>query len=527
MHYSEIVPCVEIAFAVVIMRENAVPNSLVSNARGNITPSGEELTESKVVNSATTSRVACNAAAGSSTGVFLLTAIVTLEDDRGEQVHARALLDSAAECNLISNRVRKLLTVKEHRCMVEVVGIQGLATRAQGKITVKVRSRFTDFSQPMDMYILPKIAAQMASSSVDINKWELPSGIELADPTFFKGGSGIPSLVDSVFGGAVTGKYLVDSPIRSVICDIAISNKLDTLLERFWETEDIGQDHNHSPEEAMCMEYFTQTTQRQGSGRYTVSYPRNSEVLSQLGDSKAIAERRFMQLERRLERDQNLREQFAAFMSEYESMGHMHLITDEHDANVKRCFLPHHPVVKEDSTTTKLRVVFDASAKTSTNTSLNDSLLVGLVIQEDLRTIILRSRTRQIMVVADIEKMFRQIEIRPEDWRLQCILWRPSPNPAPFLATRVLMQLASDEQHRFPLASKSVKEDCCKDDVITGANDPDTAKELRVQLQEMLRRGGFWLRKFASNCETVLEGLPAEDLSIQVDDGINLDPDPD
>ncbi|XP_055522497.1 uncharacterized protein LOC129716687 [Wyeomyia smithii] len=530
------------------------------------TASGDELTESKVVNLATTSRVACNAAAGSSTGVFLLTAIVTLEDDRGEQVHARALLDSAAECNLISNRVRKLLTVKEHRCMVEVVGIQGLATRAQGKITVKVRSRFTDFSQPMDMYILPKIAAQMISSSVDINKWELPSGIELADTTFFKGGSvdlvlgaeaffdffitgrkirlgdTLPSLVDSVFGWVVTGKCLVDSSIKSVICDIAISNKLDTLLERFWETEDIGQDYNHSPEEARCMEYFTQTTQRQGSGRYTVSYPRNSEVLSQLGDSKAIAERRFMQLERRLEGDQNLREQYAAFMSEYESMGHMHLIPDEHNANVKRCRLPHHPVVKEDSTTTKVRVVFDASAKTSTNISLNDSLLVGPVIQEDLRSIILRNRTRQIMVVADIEKMFRQIEIRPEDRRLQCILWRPSPNvpisiyelatvtygtkPAPFLATRVLMQLASDEQHRFPLAAKSVKEDCYMDDVITGANDPDTAKELRVQLQEMLRRGGFWLRKFASNCKTVLEGLPAEDLSIQVDDGINLDPDP-
>ncbi|XP_055527405.1 uncharacterized protein LOC129720021 [Wyeomyia smithii] len=313
---------------------------------------------------------------------------------------------------------------------------------------------------------------------IDFKNWFYELKTFLIDPTFFKGGSvdlvlgaeaffdffitgrkirlgdTLPSLVDSVFGWVVTGKCLVDSPIKSVTCDIAISNKLDTLLERFWETEDIGQDHNHSPEEARCMEYFTQTIH----DRYTVSYPRNSEVLSQLGDSKAIAERRFMQLERRLERDQNLQEQCAAFMSEYESMGHMHLIPDEHNANVKRCYLPRHPVVKEDSTTTKVRVVFDASAKTSTNISLNDSLLVGPVIQEDLRSIILQSRTRQIMVVADIEKMFRQIEIRPEERRLQRILWRPSPNvpiskyelatvtygtkPAPFLATRVPMQLA-------------------------------------------------------------------------------------
>ncbi|XP_053691334.1 uncharacterized protein LOC128739859 [Sabethes cyaneus] len=526
----------------------------------------EEVIEPKVVNLATTSKVACNTASSSPTGVFLLTAIVTLVDDRGQQVHARALLDSAAECNLISDRMRKYLTVKEQPCTVEVVGIQGLSSKVQRKITVMVQSRFSEFSQPMEMYILPKIAAQVAVISVDVNQWNLPSGIELADPTFFKGGSvdlvlgaeaffdffttgrkirlgnNLPSLVDSVFGWVVTGKCSVAASVKSVVCDLAINYNLDNLLEKFWESEDIGQRHNYSPEESRCMEYFTKTTRRQPSGRYTVSYPRNDELLAKLGDSKEIAERRFLQIEKRLGRDEKLREQYANFMKVYESMGHMKLIDDEHDTDVKRCFLPHHPVVKEDSTTTKVRVVFDASAKTSSNVSLNDSLLVGPVIQEDLRSIILRSRTRQVMVVADIEKMFRQIEIHPEDRQFQCILWRTSPNvplstyelstvtygtkPAPFLATRVLMQLATDEEKRFPLASTAVREDFYMDDVITGADDPVTATDLRIQLQEMLRSGGFWLRKFASNCETVLVGLPEEELAIQADDGINLDPDP-
>ncbi|XP_053687053.1 uncharacterized protein LOC128736588 [Sabethes cyaneus] len=540
-------------------KPNGEPTSAVMAAT-------EEAIEPKVVNLATTSKVVCNTVSSSSTGVFLLTAIVTLVDDRGQQVHARALLDSAAECNLISDRVRKSLTVKEQPCTVEVVGIQGLSSKVQRKITVMVQSRFSEFSQPMEMYILPKIAAQVAVILVDVNQWNLPSGIELADPTFFKGGSvdlvlgaeaffdffttgrkirlgnNLPSLVDSVFGWVVTGKCSVAASVKSVVCDLAINYNLDSLLEKFWESEDIGQRHNYSPEESRCMEYFTKTTRRQPSGRYTVSYPRNDELLAKLGDSKEISERRFLQIEKRLGRDEKLREQYADFMKVYECMGHMKLIDDEHDTDVKRCFLPHHPVVKEDSTTTKVRVVFDASAKTSSNVSLNDSLLVGPVIQEDLRSIILRSRTRQVMVVADIEKMFRQIDIHPEDRQFQCILWRTSPNvplstyelstvtygtkPAPFLATRVLMQLATDEEKRFPLASTAVREDFYMDDVITGADDPITATELRIQLQEMLRSGGFWLRKFASNCETVLAGLPEEELAIQADDGINLDPDP-
>ncbi|XP_055633024.1 uncharacterized protein LOC129773443 [Toxorhynchites rutilus septentrionalis] len=180
-----------------------------------------------------------------------------------------------------------------------------------------------------------------------------------------------------------------------------------------------------------------------------------------LGISKDIALRRLHGTERRLARDNNLREHYVEFMQEYLRLGHMKKIEDMIQGSVKRCFLPHHPVVKEDSTTTKVRVVFDASCPTSSGISLNDTLLSGLVIQEDLRSIILRSRTKQIMLVADVEKMFRQIYIVPEERPLQSILWRFSESeeigiyelstitygikPAPFLATRTLKQFSLDE----------------------------------------------------------------------------------
>ncbi|XP_053698496.1 uncharacterized protein LOC128745446 [Sabethes cyaneus] len=535
-----------------------------------ISPSSEskgDSINSKSVNLATTSSVKCNTTTASTTGVLLLTAVVVLKDESGRKIHARALLDSAAECNLMSRRMRNMLQVKERRSSVEVVGIQGVASKVQGKITVLVQSRVTDYSQSMEIYVLPKISAHVSSAVIDTSNWNIPKGVQLADPNLFKGeridlllgaesffefftsgcrirlGENLPLLIDSVFGWVLTGRYSVNGSIQSVLCDaathVSISSRLDDLLERFWKSEEVGLENNYSPQEAKCEDHFTRTTKRSASGRYEVSLPKNEEIIAELGSSRSIAERRYYQIERRLARDENLREQYCNFMREYQALGHMRLVS-ETTGEGNRCYLPHHPVVKEESTTTKLRVVFDASARTTSGFSLNDGLLAGPVIQNDLRAIILRSRTRQIMLVADIEKMFRQIDICPEDRCLQSILWRSNPHqplatyelstvtygtkPAPFLATRTLIQLATDEAERFSLAAKAVKEDFYMDDAITGADDPTTAKELRIQLQELMQSGGFVLRKFASNCEAVLEDLPAENRSVYSTDGIHLDP---
>nr|XP_029714165.1 uncharacterized protein LOC115258233 [Aedes albopictus] len=69
-------------------------------------------------------------------------------------------------------------------------------------------------------------------------------------------------------------------------------------------------------------------------------------------------------------------------------------------------------------------------------------------------------------------------------------------------------------------------EDTYMDDVITGANDAETATELQRQLNIMLPGGGFQLRKWASNCPLALAGVPEENLAIRTPEGINLDPDP-
>ncbi|XP_055643257.1 uncharacterized protein LOC129779669 [Toxorhynchites rutilus septentrionalis] len=405
--------------------------------------------------------------------------------------------------------------------MVEVVGIQGLSTKVQGKLVIKVKSRVSDFVQTMDMYVLPKISAQISKAPIATNKWNIPKGIELADPMFFKSeqidlvlgaeyffeffptarrvslGDHSPLLIGSVFGRIITGKYPINSPIHSAVCNVARSNQLEDMLEMFWECEEVGLDKSYSPDEAKCEEIFVKTTQRDHVGRYTATLPK-SELVGKLGDSNQIAERRLIQLERRLNRDASLKREYSAFYEEYAALGHMQLVSVD---DGERVYLPHHPVVIESSTTKKVRVMFDASSKKASGLFLKDCLLAGPTIQDDLRFIILRCRTHQVMLVAEIEKMFRQVNVCQDDRRLQSILWRTSPDqslkiyelttitygtkPAPFLATRALVQLALDEAEVYPLASKAVLEDFYLDDTITGADDPDTAKSLRIQLQQM------------------------------------------
>src|SRR5436190_20009204 len=140
--------------------------------------------------------------------------------------------------------------------------------------------------------------------------------------------------------------------------------------------------------------------------------------------------------------------------------------------NEVRVYLPHHSVIKESSSTTKTRVVFDASSKGSKGKSLNDALYKGPVLQSDLFTIIIRFRSFKYVLCADIKKMYRQILIHKDQFPLQTVLWRESPReeieeyelvtvtygtkPASFIAVRCIQELAEIEKINFPIASEVV-----------------------------------------------------------------------
>ncbi|GFR09534.1 uncharacterized protein TNCT_256701 [Trichonephila clavata] len=86
-------------------------------------------------------------------------------------------------------------------------------------------------------------------------------------------------------------------------------------------------------------------------------------------------------------------------------------------------YLPHRPVIKSSSATTKVRPVFEASFKHPWYASLNECLSVGPSLLEQIPPLLLRFRTGAIGVIADIKQAFLQLTVKPEDRDYLRFLW--------------------------------------------------------------------------------------------------------
>ena len=243
------------------------------------------------------------------------------------------------------------------------------------------------------------------------------------------------------------------------------------------------------------------------------------QELPSFGQTDYNALKRFKQLESTFKQKPIFAREYNNFMKEYEALNHMVNLGKYPTAIPKNAyFLPHHGVLREDSTTTKLRVVFDGGNRKPPYPSLNDEICAGPALQNDLPTIITRWRRHCVAFSADLEKMFRQINICLPHQPYQCILWRNSlqqlcvyvtygTTSAPYLAIRVLQQLAKDEEYNFKTASSVLRTDTYVDDVISGTDTPDEAVHLQQELSVFLKSGGFHLRKWNSNSTILMNSI--------------------
>ncbi|XP_055714333.1 uncharacterized protein LOC129808576 [Phlebotomus papatasi] len=182
-------------------------------------------------------------------------------------------------------------------------------------------------------------------------------------------------------------------------------------------------------------------------------------------------------------------------------------------------YMPHHGVLKESSTT-KLRVVYNASAKSSSGRSLNDILMIGPTVQPTLATILLRFCRYPYAITSDISKMYLQLAMDPVHSNYQRLIWRDSRDgpvrdyritrvcfgvaSSPFLATRAFIQLADENEAEFPRAAEALRTSFYVDDCISSAPTLNAASETQTQLIEVLKRGGFELAKWSSNNPSLL-----------------------
>ena len=352
----------------------------------------------------------------------------------------RALLDSGSQARFFTEKMAAALMLKVKRSQVAITTLGASATEK----TKEILATKLNSTVPVNLHVIPRITNQVPPSKVDASQLHLIRNLKLADPAFNTPGKidvllgadvledvmmeaklkdGGLSVRDSIFSWVVSGpvKPLQEMSITSHHIAFEPNHDTDQLLSRLWELENVPEKRHISSEEKGCDEHFDRTTKRKDDGRFIVEMP-FKEDSSQLGHSKALAMRRFLNLERKLIRDQSLHERYSAFIKEFIDMGHLEKVPIYELETSRNYYLPHHCVTKESSSTTKLRVVFDASAKTTSGLSLNDCLLVGPKLQDDLFHILTRFRFFKVAMSADVAKMYRQVELCPRDKDLHRLL---------------------------------------------------------------------------------------------------------
>lgn len=467
--------------------------------------------------------------------VLLSTALIVVQDKHGQRLPCRAVLDNGSQVNIITQKLSNKLGLDVTRAMLPISGVNGVNTRSSQWVNVTISSFHSQYTNVIGCHVLPAVTFPLPAQPINTVSWEFPDAVKnsLADPGFncttdvdlLLGAEiyyevvwsqptvmpgGLPWLYNTAFG------WIISGPIATEHNQEVSSQRTSCLLTAgIWLAVKEPRNSKYVDEVA-CELHFQKTHGRQSDGRFIVSLPFRDGSGS-LGRSMESALHRFLSLERKLQRNTELHKEYCEFMNEYRKLGHMSLIEDPVLQTGQYYYLPHHAVFKASSTTTKMRVVFDASMKTSINLSLNDVLLAGAVIQSELFDIVLRFRLHMIVITADVAKMYRQVLINENDRSFQRILWRDSPDkplihfalntvtygtvPASFLATRVLKQLAVECAEQSPEVSQSILRDFYMDDYISGANSDNEAEIMHRDVAKVLESGGMLLRKWCSNSE--------------------------
>ena len=460
-------------------------------------------------------------------------------------------MDNGSSASFISERLVQSIRLPCAKQSMNISGIGGLSpiypTKSIANFKIAPTSS-VERSMDVTAIVVPKVTCDLPTHPVPFNsKWDHLIDLTLADPEFGtpgridvllgvdifvealchgrrKGPSGSPIALETIFGWVICGKVESDIPQFSVAAHHALVESGDDILRKFWEIEESSTKNSDlSMEERTVLRHFELNHFRNKDGRFVVPLPKKSDA-KPLGESRSQAVRRLLSLERLLNAKGRFAE-FKAVMKEYVDLQHAKIVpvNDLEKPQHMVFYLPMHAVYKQSSSTTKVRAVFDASAKSSSDVSLNDVLLVGPTVRPPLVDVLLCFRLHRVALTADVSKMYRAIELTNDDKDLHRFVWRSNPNEplkdyrmtrltfgisaSSFAANMAIKQNAIDLAHEYPRASEMVEESFYVDDCLTGADNNEDAIKLHYELQALLSRGGFHLRKWNSSESAVLEKI--------------------
>ena len=303
---------------------------------------------------------------------------------------------------------------------------------------------------------------------------------------------------------------------------------LDNTLKSFWEVENAGVGvvlpQVMTEEERAALEKVKNSC-KIVEGRYQVGVPWKRGQPN-LPDNRAMAQSRLVSTEKNLKKNPVVAEEYCR-TNDYVKKGYLRKVHPDQETVASRWYLPHFPVVRLDKSTTKVRIVFDCSAKRE-GVFLNDEIHVGPKLQQDLFDVLLRFRRNPVAVACDIKEMYMQIAIEAQDRPYFRMLWRDlnphqdpevfefsrvvfGKNSAPMEAQFVAQENARKQQEVFPLAAETVLKSTHMDDSLDSAESDDEGIRLYHELKELWAKANMQARKWVSNSSKVMAKIPEED----------------
>ena len=472
---------------------------------------------------------------------------------------ARLIFDTGSKHSYISAKLKEdlqLPTVGQETIAIKVFGDETGALQTCEIVQFCVRSPYNELSVYVSAYVVPVLCAPLSEQAIDIaaNHYPHLAGIWLADyPAklteelnceiliganfywHFLSGKCIkahqgPVAMESVLGWILSGPVDNDSRVESTHANFVETHVLrlesiaeikETSLEaqvsKFWELESIGiQKQENTVYESFEDEISFELD------RYEVKLPWKP-YHPMLPDNYQLCRKRLKGTFDRLCRDPILLQEYDSIIREQEDRGIIERVASSSNALVgKTTYLPHHPVIRKDKSTTKVRIVYDASAKDSEGTSLNKCLYTGPCLLKTVSEILARFRLYPIALSADIEKAFLMISIWRGDRDALRFLWVDdinslSPQEITYRLKRVVfgvscspfLQNATLKRHIEQFMREN-SEVCTKilnslyaDDMNTGGYTIEEVINLYESSKEIMKKGGFNLRKWMSSSQEV------------------------
>lgn len=478
-------------------------------------------------------------------------------DGSGVGVSVRVLFDSGSQLSYVTERLQarlKLPPIKIERLHLNTFGSRHYKTQECHVVKLYLQGSAQGETISVSALTSPAICSPLPAA-VQVEKYPHLSKLELADNYNGNGGE-----IDVLIGSNCYWNIVTGETTRGDHGPVAVNSKLgwllsgtvDTIesrlishtylvisgspanpvqreddvlvnsLQRFWEVESMGIMDPGSYRSGS--ETFLPSLSLE-NGRYEVGLPWK-HTHCEIPDHLSLCEGRLRSLIRRLRSNPNMLLEYDKIIKDQLRQGIVERVEGlSNQGNFH--YLPHHGVVRQDSETTKLRVVYDGSARAiGDDYSLNDCLLTGPNCIPRLFNILVQFRWDRIAVTADIEKAFLMISIKPSDRDFLRFLWIENPGnpqsevahlrftrlvfglrPSPAVLGSVIEHHISQYQDGNSGLINKLRNSLYVDDLVTSTSDPESAYQFYVQCKGIMSEGGMNLRKWHSNSSVLLERI--------------------